>query len=62
MKIDKPWSEYPVGTKAHAVMGGHWEKMENGWWKWCTGDAFPTPGGDAMYVTLPYTGAATKKE
>lgn len=51
-RVDRPWAEYPVGTTAHAVMGGHWTKTERGW-KWCTGDTFPTPGGEAMYVTLP---------
>ncbi|WP_296277829.1 hypothetical protein [Pseudomonas sp. UBA7530] len=50
--IDRPWSEYPIGTKAHAVMGGHWLKTVHGW-KWCTGSTFPTPGGDATSVTLP---------
>lgn len=43
---DKPWSEYPIGTKAHAFNGGFWIKVKTGW-KWCTGSIFPTPGGDA---------------
>ena len=52
-RIDRLWSEYPIGTKAHAVMGGCWTKTEHGW-KWGTqGSTFPTPGGDAMSVTLP---------
>ena len=46
------WSEYPIGTKAHAVMGGHWIKTEKGW-KWCTGDTFPRPGADVIRVELP---------
>ncbi len=41
----KDWSEYPLGTKVYAVMGGHWEKVERGR-KWCTGDTFPSPGAD----------------
>lgn len=49
---DRPWSEYPIGTKAHSINGGHWTKTDRGW-KWCNGDTFPTPGGDAFDVTLP---------
>ena len=48
----KPWNEYPIGTKAFSVSGGYWTKTKRGW-KWCTGDTFPTPGGDAYRVTLP---------
>lgn len=54
-KIDRDWRDYPIGTKAFAVMGGHWIKTELGW-KWCTGDTFPTPGGDAYRVQLPDEG------
>lgn len=43
---DRKWSEYPLGTKAHACGGGYWERVNTGW-KWCTGATFPTPGGDA---------------
>ena len=50
--IDRPWKDYPIGTKAHAPMGGWWIKTERGW-RWCTGSTFPTPGGDAVSVTLP---------
>ena len=50
--IDRPWEDYPIGTKAHAFTGGYWERVDLGW-KWCTGATFPTPGGDAMSVTLP---------
>lgn len=35
----------PIGTKAPAIMGGHWIKVERGW-KWCSGSTFPRPGGD----------------
>lgn len=51
-RATKPWSEYPIGTKAHAVMGGHWIKTERGW-KWHCGDTFPSPGADAFWVSLP---------
>ncbi len=33
-------------------MGGHWDKTERGW-QWNAGATFPTPGGDAVSVTLP---------
>lgn len=46
LKVDRPWSLYPIGTKAHAVTGGHWTRTERGW-KALGGDTFPTPGGDA---------------
>ena len=51
---DRDWSEYPIGTKAHAFMGGYWIKTESGW-KWNSGSTFPTPGGDAIgrCVELP---------
>ncbi len=53
IKADKDWSEYPIGTKAPATMGGHWERVERGW-KWCNGATFPRPGGDATgEVILP---------
>ena len=52
-KIDRPWKDYPVGTMAFAIGGGHWLKVDNGW-KWQThGSTFPTPGGDAYRVKLP---------
>jgi len=51
--IDRPWKDYPVGTRAHAVNGGHWMKIESGRWRWCTGSTFETPGGDTCSITLP---------
>ena len=45
-RVDRPWREYPLGTKAHAFNGGFWERVATGW-KWFCGDTFPTPGGDA---------------
>lgn len=50
--IDRPWSEYPIGTKAKSIEGGHWIKTDRGW-KWFCGDTFPTPGADAIKVCLP---------
>ncbi len=44
-KANKSLKEYPLGTKAKALMGGYWIKVERGW-KWCTGATFPTVGGD----------------
>lgn len=53
----KPWSDYPIGTKAPAFNGGHWTRVELGW-KWGAldggGGTFPTPGGDSnRTVILP---------
>ena len=56
IKRDRPWWHYPTGTKAPAYGGGHWVRVTGGW-KWCTGDVFPTPGGDNMdQVILPDDG------
>ena len=49
---DRSWNEYPLGTKAIAIMGGHWIRTERGW-KWHNGATFPRPGGDAYAVILP---------
>lgn len=50
----RPWREYPVGTKAHALGGGYWVKTARGWrWNFPSGSIFPTPGADAYAVTLP---------
>lgn len=50
LSVDRQWWEYPVGTKAHALIGGYWFKTGDGW-KWNGphggGVTFPTPGGDA---------------
>ena len=46
------WDAYPIGTRAHAVSGGHWERVADGW-KWFCGSTFPTPGGDALDVSIP---------
>jgi hypothetical protein len=52
-KIDKPFSEYPIGTKARISWerGGWWTKTEKGW-KWCVGATFPVPG-NADEISLP---------
>lgn len=44
---NRRWDEYPLGTKAHSIMGGHWVRVQNGW-KWHCGSTFPTPGGEAV--------------
>lgn len=50
---DRPFADYPIGTKARACGGGYWIKNERGW-KWCTGATFPRPGGDwDGMVSLP---------
>ena len=48
------WKDYPVGTKAYALMGGCWTKTDRGW-RWGTnGGVFPTPGADALGdIVLP---------
>ncbi len=43
---DRAWSDYPVGTKAHSVLGGYWLRTKDGW-RANGGDAFPHPGADA---------------
>ena len=54
---DRPWADYPPGTKAHAVGGGYWLKVKNGaliGWHWNgTGVRLPRPGADAVSVELP---------
>jgi hypothetical protein len=45
-------SDYPIGTKAHAIGGGYWIKTNRGW-QWFTGATFPTPGGDVHRYELP---------
>lgn len=52
LRVDRPWGEYPTGTHALAIGGGHWIKTEGGWKWWC-GDTFPAPGADAFRVRLP---------
>jgi hypothetical protein len=44
---DRPWIEYPIGTKAHSCIGGWRLRTERGWqWNGKHG-TFPTPGGEA---------------
>ena len=56
---DRPWCEYPVGTKARGCFGGHWLRVEGGW-RWMggteyAGGVFPVPGAEAVgeCVQLP---------
>lgn len=44
---DRPWSDYPIDTIAHAFNGGYWIRVSRGW-KWFNGSTFPTPGADAI--------------
>lgn len=50
--IDRPWNDYPIGTKALSCTGGYWTRIERGW-KWATGSIFQTPGAEACAVILP---------
>jgi len=55
VKVDREWSEYPIGTKAFATMGGYWIRTNRGWSWNNTGPSFPTPGGDnSGYVEFPH--------
>lgn len=48
--------EWPNGTLAPAIMGGHWEKKAYGWSWNGHGPCFPRPGGDwAGHLLLPAT-------
>jgi len=54
MEALKDWSDYPIGTKAPAIMGGYWIKRVNGWQWNETGGTFPRPGADnSGTVILP---------
>lgn len=62
---DRDWSEYPLGTKAHAYNGGCWFKTDRGWkWNghlsWSNGGTFDQPGADAFgrCIELPATAQA----
>lgn len=48
-KMDQKLRDAPIGTKAPAIMGGHWYRTARGW-KWNgpdgSGGTFPRPGGD----------------
>jgi hypothetical protein len=50
---DRPFRDYPLGTKAYASGGGYWIKVKLGW-KWHSGATFPEPGGDWNgFVSVP---------
>lgn len=61
VKVDLSWSAYPVGTVAHSVDGGYWTRTADGW-KANGGDTFPTPGADAVSVTLRSAGVRGARE
>jgi hypothetical protein len=50
------WSNFPTGSIATAIMGGHWYRTDGGW-KWNgpngRGGTFPRPGGDWHSVFIP---------
>jgi hypothetical protein len=48
----RPLDSYPLGTKAHNVIGGWWVKVPNGW-QAMSGDIFPTPGGGVIRFEEP---------
>lgn len=49
----KSWHEYPIGTKAHCMYGGHWIRIKQGW-KWHNSSSvFVTPGSSAISVEEP---------
>lgn len=47
-RVDRPWAEYPIGTKAYACNGGWWVRVAGGWKPNTSKDVFPSPGGDAV--------------
>lgn len=63
LRQDRPWKEYPMGTKAHAYDGGYWIRVFWGW-KWHASDTFPTPGGSAVgaCIELPTEAVAPQPE
>lgn len=44
--------DYPLGTRALSIDGGHWTRVEGGW-KWHLGDVFPSLGADAYKIEIP---------
>lgn len=62
-KADRPWSEYPIGTKARQSWeGGYWIKTEHGW-KWHNGATFPRPGAaDQVMLAAAPTPPAQEDE
>lgn len=58
---DRPWSDYPLGTKAYAVDGSYWTKHDQGW-RWSgNGYVHPEPGCDVERVELPDANAIEKQ-
>ena len=53
-KAEAPaWKDCPTGTVAYSHTGSSWTKQQDGRWRANGGDAFPTPGADALLVRLP---------
>lgn len=59
-KVDRPWRDYPVGTKAHSCLGGYWVKITQTGWQFngrAHSGMFHNPGGEAQgaCIELPMT-------
>jgi hypothetical protein len=64
LTVDRPWRDYPLGTKAHAYNGGWWTRVEHGWRYGSRGGVFPTPADSECHpvalgrcIELPVPGA-----
>lgn len=53
LPVDRPWEDYPVGTKAFGCLGGHWVKRANGWQYNGRHGTFSRPPAEACCVELP---------
>lgn len=49
----KQYSDYPLGTKAHATGGGCWIKVESGWKHATRECVVPTPEAAVSRIELP---------
>lgn len=49
----KPINDYPIGTKYRSINGGYWIKIGSNHFKWCSGNTFPTVGGDWNGKVIP---------
>ena len=45
IRAKKCVNEYPIGTKYPSTLGGYWEKVGDGFFKWYKGDTFTNVGG-----------------
>lgn len=58
---DRPWRDYPEGTKAHSYSGGVWLKLTGGQWQFTGGSKSKSPGPDAKRycIELPVAAASS---